>query len=429
MTRLATAFAFIALLTTGCSIQSYSTTNTPGTPVPPGTHASSASPENPMTTAPHPTYLNIKDFGAKGDGKTDDTQAILDAMAAATQSEGTVYFPHGTYMIHPVKVPSHITLLGHSAWAYENKDDLDPDFKGKTTLAALSGDARAFLDLDNERGTRITGLTLDGRDLGTGMHGIYTRNRGCELHNMIENCRINHFSGSGIRFEKAWVLGVRRCLIMFNGEHGIDLTSGYDGWIIDCQLTANGGYGLFARGQPPEGMSDEEKKAIAFFGSASIKITANRIEWNKQGGVSFNNCNSMQFTGNSVDHNFGPGLKLFNSTANTISGNLFRSSGVDKQGDECSQLWLENCKGTAVTGNTLWGWFDRREHNFTYPYPYYGIIAKNLTGCVISGNAMYHSSSKEGVRDDGGHAGTIIKDNAYVKPIIEMTEDGFLLKG
>ncbi|MEM9253042.1 MAG: right-handed parallel beta-helix repeat-containing protein [Planctomycetota bacterium] len=368
--------------------------------------------------------LNVQDFGAKGDGQADDTQAIQAALAAAETGEGTVWFPTGTYLTHPLRLPSHVTLMGQSAWAYSDRNDVDPDFAGRTTLAALSGDANAFLDLDDRRGTRLLGLTLDGRKQGERMHGVYTRNRGNELHNMIEDCRIEHFTGSGIRFEKAWVLGVRRSLIMFNGEHGIDLTSGYDGWIIDCQVTANGGYGLYARGHAPDDMSDEEKKALAFFGSASIKITANRVEWNKQGGIYFNGSNSMQITGCSIDHNFGPGIHLKDSVANTISGNMIRSSGVDKQDDQCSQVLLEGCHGTAVTGNTLWGWYNRTEHDFTYPYPYYGIIAKDLAGCVIADNAMYHASSKEGVRDDGGHNGTIIKDNAYVKPNIAFDDKG-----
>ena len=92
---------------------------------------------------PNNTYLNIKSFGAKGDGKTDDTPALLKAMEAATQTEGTVYFPHGNYLIHPVKVPSHITLLGYSARAYANKDKADKDYIGKTILTANSGNGRA----------------------------------------------------------------------------------------------------------------------------------------------------------------------------------------------------------------------------------------------------------------------------------------------
>ncbi len=373
------------------------------------------------------TYLNIKSYGAKGDGISDDTPALLKAMEAATQSEGTVYFPHGNYAIHPVQVPSHITLLGHSAWAYENKDKRDEDFEGKTFLSALSGDARALLDLGNNRGIRILGLTINGNHQGKRMHGIYARHSQCEQYNCIEDCRIQHFTGSGIRLERSWVFSIRRCLLMFNDEHGVDLTGGYDGWIIDTQLTANKGAGLFARGEAREGMAEDQIKDLKFFGTASVMVTANRIEWNKEGGILLKGSNSMQITGCSIDHNFGPGIRMVNSIGNTITGNMVRSNGAQKQGDWCSQIWLENCKGTSVTGNSLWGWYNRKEGSFTYPFPYYGIIAKDLNGCVISQNAMYHSSSKEGVSDRGGNKNSIITQNAYVKPNIKQFEGGFSL--
>ena len=128
----------------------------------------------------HSLYLNIKDFGAKGDGKSDDTPALLAAIEEAERSEGTIYFPTGEYKIHPVKLPSHITLMGNSAWAYANKDGKDDQFEGRTILSALSGGARALLDLGSSRGTRILGLTLDGKRLGTNMHGVYARHAGCD---------------------------------------------------------------------------------------------------------------------------------------------------------------------------------------------------------------------------------------------------------
>jgi len=375
-------------------------------------------------------FLNIKDFGAIGDGKTDDTSALLKAIKKAQETEGTVYFPHGNYAIHPIKVPSHITLLGYSAWSYENKGNKDKDFKGKTTISALSGDARALLDLDDSRGTRILGLTLDGKNLGKAMHGVYARNRASEQYICIEDCRINYFTGSGIKLERSWVFSIRKCLIMFNGQHGIDATGGYDGWIIDCQLTANKLNGLYAKGSPPDDMPQSEIDAIRFFGTASIMFTANRVEWNKTGGIVLNGSNSMQITGCSIDHNFGPGLVLNNSTSNTVTGNIFRSNGVEREndGDQCSQIIVKNSKGTTVTGNSLWGWFGRKEAKFSAPYPYYGIIIKDLEGCVVSQNAMYHSSSKEGVLDYGGHISSIITQNAYVKPNIKMTDNGWTLE-
>jgi hypothetical protein len=43
---------------------------------------------------------NVKDFGAKGDGSTDDTAAIQAAVAAAVAAGGgRVFFPRGTYLI------------------------------------------------------------------------------------------------------------------------------------------------------------------------------------------------------------------------------------------------------------------------------------------------------------------------------------------
>lgn len=41
--------------------------------------------------------LNVKDFGAKGDGETDDTEAIRKTNTAATYAGKTVYFPDGAY--------------------------------------------------------------------------------------------------------------------------------------------------------------------------------------------------------------------------------------------------------------------------------------------------------------------------------------------
>ena len=364
-------------------------------------------------------YLNIRDFGAKGDGKSDDTAALFQAMKEAESGCGVVYFPTGTYCIHPVKVPAHITLRGDSNWAYENKGKKDSDFEGRTTLKALSGDARALLDCYDTRGTRIIGLTLDGDEQGRGMHGIYVRHTGCELHLVVEDCRINHFTGSGIRLEKAWVFAIRRCLIMWNGEHGIDCTGGYDGWVIDTMLTANKGAGFYARGEAAEAMSPAEKKSIGFFGSASVMLTADRIEWNEAGGIVVHNANSMQINGCSVDHNFGPGIMMTDSTANTITGCKIRTSGVDCEGELSCQIRLENCRGTSVTGNTLWGWFDRGEYDYKKPDPEYGFILKNLTGCVVANNALYEAASVEGILDHGGHTSTVIRDNAIVMPDIK----------
>ena len=44
--------------------------------------------------------VNVKDFGAIGNGKKDDTVAIRNARDAAVASDKALYFPAGTYMLH-----------------------------------------------------------------------------------------------------------------------------------------------------------------------------------------------------------------------------------------------------------------------------------------------------------------------------------------
>jgi len=47
----------------------------------------------------HTSFVNVKDFGAKGNGKTDDTKAFKAALAAMKNNNGgIVYAPTGNEM-------------------------------------------------------------------------------------------------------------------------------------------------------------------------------------------------------------------------------------------------------------------------------------------------------------------------------------------
>lgn len=60
------------------------------------------------------TQYNVKDYGAKGDGSTNDSSSIQSAVDAATAAGGgIVFFPPGTYSVTTNIIPkSNVTFLG-----------------------------------------------------------------------------------------------------------------------------------------------------------------------------------------------------------------------------------------------------------------------------------------------------------------------------
>ncbi|KAK3316431.1 pectate lyase superfamily protein-domain-containing protein [Apodospora peruviana] len=75
----------------------------------------------PFMPASYPVFRNVRDFGAKGDGVNDDTDAINAAINAGnpcnrgctstTMTPALVYFPAGTYLISRSIQPAYFTQL------------------------------------------------------------------------------------------------------------------------------------------------------------------------------------------------------------------------------------------------------------------------------------------------------------------------------
>ena len=66
---------------------------------------------------PSPTnILDVKQFGAAGDGITDDANAIRNAIDSLHGSRGVVYFPSGNYLVaSTIDLPDSVILRGISS--------------------------------------------------------------------------------------------------------------------------------------------------------------------------------------------------------------------------------------------------------------------------------------------------------------------------
>ena len=95
-------------------------------------------------TRPETFALNVRDFGAAGDGQTDDTAAIQGALDFLPPG-GRLIFPQGTYLTLPLRLRSHTTVeLRRGAVLLGSPDRAHyPILPGETT-DPVTGESRIF---------------------------------------------------------------------------------------------------------------------------------------------------------------------------------------------------------------------------------------------------------------------------------------------
>ena len=341
--------------------------------------------------------LNVRDFGAAGDGKSDDTKAIQQAMDQAASSNGAVFFPEGNYLCSELKVPEGIGLHGLPAWSYR---------KGMGSILTLKDrSAPCLINLTGAFGAYLFGLCLNGNQLDGETHGILIDKPDYgsqEDTPRIDTCRVEHFSGDGIRLERIWCFVVRHSHCFGNKGCGLRIR-GWDGFILDNWFSGNGKAGF-----------------AAYDENASNTITGNRIEWNQQGGIVIQGGSHYNITGNYIDRSgrcamaLLPGQERKYCHSIAITDNvIYRSARPEwgkKDDYDSAHVRFESVKGLAFTGNAMnSGRDDGAKGSYS---PDYGIVVKGLEDSIIKDNVQFNGALKQLVADLGGHGeGVIIKDN------------------
>ncbi len=131
---------FVLMIISSVSFPAYGQRRASKTPPPPPVPALDSSRVMTMIKD-NSLFYNVRQFGAKGDSATIDTEAINKAIdAAVSAGGGTVYFPAGNYLSFSIHLKSNITIfLDNGAYLIgavpqEGKPGYDPPEPNPTDM-------------------------------------------------------------------------------------------------------------------------------------------------------------------------------------------------------------------------------------------------------------------------------------------------------
>lgn len=322
--------------------------------------------------------IHVDDYGAVGDGVTDDRDAIRDAMGALIpggggQPGGKLMFAAREYMVSDfLDLPSGITVSGPMPGFFAQPTT------GRARVFMQSGvDAPVFRNASAFAGYNtnivIENLWIDGPDTGGGpaVHLQGTSNTVRKA--IVRNCLIRCETGTGLYLNNVQESIVECNTIIRNGEHAIHLDNCFDNLIFGNSVdtydaggsTDYAGDGIVLTGVSP---NNEIVGNFAFLcnrgiaildGNANV-VSANRVNTNQIGillqpqteddldQVAFNTI-----TGNVAYDNVNAGIYVDDDAAfNAITGNV----SVDKRtGGSRTQLYgirlIAGSIGNVVAGN------------------------------------------------------------------------------
>lgn len=161
-------------------------------------------------------YATPQDYGAAGNGTSDDTTAVQAAITAVGAAGGGVcYFPAGTYKLtSALSVPNLVSLIGAGPGASvlsQTSTTANAITYNPTTLAYVS----------------VQNLTLQGPGSGSGVGLLLEANSGTAS---VTSCSVQDLTISGF------------------GSHGLEIVSGVGCSVSTVNVASVGGHGIYVSG-------------------------------------------------------------------------------------------------------------------------------------------------------------------------------------
>jgi hypothetical protein len=192
-------------------------------------------------------FYNVKDFGAVGDGKTDDTVAIRSALVyMASRNGGTLEFPEGDYLVGAndpnfkgITLPSNVTLTGAGSTVTGGPTNNALE-KGGTRIT-LSGINRAIFRIGEcTQRVRVSDMELYANSsqntYGIEAVGAYNSSEDFYFERLVFNNFFRGIYAHGLNVTNLnWqfdYVKVSKCRFVFNQDAGIWVDTRNSDWKV-----------------------------------------------------------------------------------------------------------------------------------------------------------------------------------------------------
>jgi Pectate lyase superfamily protein len=331
--------------------------------------------------------INVKAFGAKGDGKTNDTAAIAAAIAAIPASGGQLYFPAGRYITSGGFVLPYATDVYGAGAASRYENQYGSEIVSNSPTAALFTVTASVASFRN--------LAFQGiASAPTASTAIFTNSATDALQRVnIDTVSVDGFyddihQGVG----SSWY--IRGSHIMNPVRYGIYVqnTLNHDDgdWLIDGNYFEGGG------------LTDiTNSAAINIESSGGGKITNNKINATYGNGIRMNVSGSVQtlISNNDIENMTGPPINIVQGWPFiTIVGNFINANG----NNPCIQA--NAISGFYIGGNLL-------ESIASTVQPAAIVLTNSWWGTIGNNTTSYQFTTTSSVTG-GGHV-LDLSTNAY----------------
>jgi len=341
-----------------------------------------------VSIADDTTVVNVRDFGAVGDGITDDTGAVRAAWDAvrAIPNPPRLHFPSGTYRLSsldtPLEVFSGAVITGDGMDCTKIKFDAAVGvhlFYRAPNLALLTN--VEFRDLHVEGGHG------DGGDYSqiSSYPFLLTKVNGLKMSRV----KVTKSRVMAMAFRGCYGVDVHDCVVQYCARDGIntgdcDYVSICNNRVEFCDDDAIAGatqyYGQADRGYVISGNIVRFAQGIRMLGAKSVSITGNTLEFVMSQGISVD----------AIAPSTGELEGINGSSGVVISGNIIKNcidrTIVDGLNDDCPYIVINGNAAQAGTLATIPGENNTATGTITPLYPYFENSNSNNANLPIPGN-------------------------------------------